>query len=30
VLISLKKTKKNIDFPSIYEKSKKKHKKGLK
>ena len=30
VLISLEHTKKNVDFPSIYEKSKKKHKKGAK
>ena len=30
VLISLIYTKKNVDFPNIYEKSKKKHKKGAK
>ena len=30
MLISFKNTKKNVDFPSIYEKSKKKHKKGAK
>ena len=30
MLISLKYTKKNIDFPGIYGKSKKKYKKGAK
>ena len=30
MLISLRSTKKNVDFPSIYEKSKKRHKKGAK